>query len=86
MTISNKIYKMHNFKLKDEVYHPIDAAPFIVVGIRETTIEIQGDWSGGTHNVNQKGWVNHTEIKPYDKTKVKYYVKGKPYMNGLPLT
>ena len=54
---------MHNFKLGDKVYHKADAAPFEVVGIRKTTVEIQGEWSGGTHNVNQKWWVNHTEIK-----------------------
>ena len=77
---------MHNFKLGNKVYYKADAAPFEVVGIRETTVEIQGDWSGGTHNVNQKGWVNHTEIKPYDQTKVKYYIDGKPFMNGMTLT
>lgn len=31
--------------------------PFKIVGIREDEIELQGDWSGGTHNVSQKGWV-----------------------------
>jgi len=77
---------MHNFKLGDKVYHKADAAPFEVVGVRKTEVEIQGDWSGGTHNVNQKGWVNYTEIKPYDKAKVKYYIDGKPFMNGLALT
>lgn len=77
---------MHNFKLRDKVYHRADAAPFEVVGVRKTTVEIQGDWSGGTHNVKQKAWVNYTEIQPYDETKVKYYVNGKPYRNGQPLT
>lgn len=77
---------MHNFKLGDKVYHRADAAPFEVVGIRKNTVEIKGDWSGGTHNVNQKAWVNHTEIKTYDETKVTYYINGKPYRNGTPLT
>jgi len=47
---------------------------------------VEGDWSGGTHNVCQKGWVKHTEIEPYDQTKVRYYINGKPFMNGVALT
>lgn len=76
---------MHNFKLGNEVYHKADAAPFTVVGIRNETVEIQGDFSGGTANVNKKAWVNHTEIQIYDKTKVKYYIGGKQFMNGIEL-
>lgn len=38
---------IHEFKLGDKVYHRYDAAPFEVVGIRKTTVEIQGNWSGG---------------------------------------
>jgi len=73
---------MHNYKLNDEVYHPVDAAPFKVVGIRETEVEIEGDWSGGTHNVIQKDWVSPDVIKPYDNTKVVNYINGVPYKNG----
>lgn len=29
---------------------------FKVVGIREQELELEGDWSGGTHNVCQKSW------------------------------
>lgn len=28
-----------------------------VVGIRETEVELEGDYSGGTHLVNQKDWL-----------------------------
>ncbi len=28
-----------------------------VVGIRETTVELEGDYSGGTHAVCQKEWL-----------------------------
>lgn len=28
-----------------------------VVGIRHDEVELQGDYSGGTHNVNQKDWL-----------------------------
>jgi len=61
---------MHNFKLGDKVYYPVNAAPFEVVGIRKTIVEIEGDFSGGTHNVTQRNWVSYTEIKPYNTTKV----------------
>ncbi|MFY7886669.1 MAG: tRNA(His) guanylyltransferase Thg1 family protein [Dolichospermum sp.] len=65
-------------KLGDLVYYPVDAASFKVVGLRENEIEIEGDWSGGTHNVCQKGWVKTTEVKLYDETKVtKYDRQGK---------
>lgn len=77
---------MHNFKLGDKVYHKSDSAPFKVVGIRNTTVEIQGDWSGGIHNVNQKGWVDFTEIQFYDQSKVRYYINGKPFRNGISLS
>jgi len=29
---------------------------FTVVGIRDMELELKGDWSGGTHNVEQTGW------------------------------
>lgn len=56
---------MHNYKLKDKVSHPVDRGYFIVTGIREDEIEIEGDWSGGTHNVNLRSWVKPGEVKPY---------------------
>lgn len=27
-----------------------------IVGIRKHEVELEGDYSGGTHNVKQKGW------------------------------
>jgi len=48
---------MQQYKLGDLVSHPSDLAPFKVVGIRENELEIEGDFSGGTHNVCQRGWV-----------------------------
>ena len=64
---------MHNFKLGDEVYYPCDRSPFMVVGIRKDSVEIEGDFSGGTHCVCQKDWVKPSELQPYDKSKVKIY-------------
>lgn len=29
-----------------------------VVGIRKDTVELEGDYSGGTHGVNQKSWLS----------------------------
>lgn len=28
-----------------------------IVGIRKNSVELEGDWSGGTHNVCQKDWM-----------------------------
>jgi predicted nucleotide-binding protein len=56
---------MHNYKLDDKVKHPSDLAAFTVVGIRKDTIEIEGDFSGGTHNVTQKDWVDINEVTFY---------------------
>jgi hypothetical protein len=27
-----------------------------IVGLRENEVELEGDWSGGTHNVCQRDW------------------------------
>ncbi|MGN6417776.1 MAG: hypothetical protein ACTHMC_09810 [Pseudobacter sp.] len=56
---------MQQYKLGDLVSHPTDLAPFKVVGIRENELEIEGDFSGGTHNVCQIGWVPIEDISPY---------------------
>lgn len=61
------------YNLDDEVYYPCDAAPFKVVGIRKTEIEIEGDWSGGTNHCCSSSWVPIDSIKPFDWTKVKIY-------------
>lgn len=74
---------MHNFKIDDEVYYPVDTAPFKVIGIRKSSVEIEGDFSGGIHNVVESDWVNPESIVPYDETKVKYYIEGRAYRNGM---
>lgn len=35
--------------------------PFKIVGIRENQVELEGDFSGGTHNVTQRDWFNDDE-------------------------
>lgn len=35
--------------------------PFKIVGIRENHIELEGDFSGGTHLVCQKDWFRYDE-------------------------
>lgn len=64
---------LHKYQLGDKVYYPADQAAFIVVGIRRDQVEIEGDFSGGTHCVIQRDWVDYNEVKPYDITKVKFY-------------
>lgn len=36
--------------------------PFKIVGIRENEVELEGDFSGGTHNVSQKDWFNDDKV------------------------
>lgn len=48
-----------DLKLGQKVYHKDiywGKEQMKVVGIRETEVEIEGDYSGGTHNVCQKDW------------------------------
>jgi tRNA(His) 5'-end guanylyltransferase len=68
-------------KIGDWVYYPVDAAPFIVNGIRKDEVEIYGDWSGGTNNAICAGWVKLAEIEPYDESKVTYYDKNGKVIN-----
>lgn len=59
----------HNhIRLYDKVIHPEiynGNEVFTVVGIRTDELELLGDWSGGTHNVSQKGWFKRKGIKHY---------------------
>jgi hypothetical protein len=36
--------------------------PFKVVGIRQNQVELEGDFSGGTHNVSQKEWFDDDRV------------------------
>jgi hypothetical protein len=36
--------------------------PFKVVGIRENQVELEGDFSGGTHNICQKDWFDDDKV------------------------
>lgn len=47
-------------KLGQTVYHKSiydGKEPLKVVGLRESEIELEGDYSGGTHNVCQRSWL-----------------------------
>lgn len=49
-----------NLKLNQKVYHKkiYNGKELMkIVGIREKEVELEGDWSGGTHNVCQKSWM-----------------------------
>ncbi len=53
------------YKIGDEVTtdHYNHGEVFKVVGIREEFLELRGDWSGGTHNVDQAGWMPIAECR-----------------------
>ncbi len=55
----------NEIKLGDKVTHPDiywGREVFKVVGIREKELELEGDWSGGTHNVCQSSWIKRDGI------------------------
>lgn len=56
-----------NIKLGQKVYHMdlYDGEELMeVVGVRKTQVELEGDYSGGTHNVCQKSWLSIEGIIP----------------------
>jgi len=65
-SVSKLKNKNMEIKLFDRVIHPEiynGNEVFVVVGIRVDELELQGDWSGGTHNVSQRGWFKREGIK-----------------------
>lgn len=54
-----KVLNMYPVYIKD-VYGGRE--PFKVVGIRETQVELEGDFSGSTHNVCQKDWFDDDKV------------------------
>jgi hypothetical protein len=72
-------------ELKQTVFHRDiydGKEPMKVVGIRETEVELEGDYSGGTHNVCQKSWhsidgviVNDSDLQIVEITLTKYKIK-----------
>lgn len=55
------------YSIGDEVRHSSDNAPFIITALGTEWVEIQGDWSGGTHCVNDIGKVKYNEIEHFIK-------------------
>ena len=55
------------YKLGDKVLYPaVDQCPFIVKGIQEDKLLIEGDFSGA-YNIIQSDWIPITDLKPYKK-------------------
>jgi hypothetical protein len=57
--------RIPSYKLGDKVVIDLygEGEIFKVVGIRETELELQGDWSGGTHNTHGSSWYPIEKIK-----------------------
>lgn len=51
----NMEIQIGDFGYHSDIYHGKELME--VVGLRRDTIELQGDYSGGTHNVCQKDWL-----------------------------
>jgi hypothetical protein len=58
--MSNEEYKLGDKVTTDYYYH---GEVFEVVGIRENELELRGDWSGGTHCVDQIGWYEKSKCR-----------------------
>lgn len=59
-TNENKVAPPNNFQIGQTVYHEKVyryREPLKIVGIRENELELEGDYSGGTHCVCQKSWM-----------------------------
>ena len=59
--------QINDFVVHPEIYYGNEV--FRVVGIRTEPdeVELEGDWSGGTHNVCQRGWYKIEGIKIVEK-------------------
>lgn len=56
---SNIIELTNDYYMGEKVMVPsIDLAPFKVKGIMEGKLLVEGDFSGGTHNVCQSDWID----------------------------
>lgn len=72
MSTSEQTSANHNhIRLYDKVTHPElynGNEVFTVVGIRMHELELRGDWSGGTHNVDQTGWFKRDGVRHFYTT------------------
>ena len=64
-----KVLNMYPVYLK-HVYYGNE--PFKIVGIRENQVELEGDFSGGTHNVRQKDWFDDDKAFVVNTKELKY--------------
>lgn len=63
LTTNLRIKSTENIKLNQQVSFPsVDCCPFIVKGIMEDELYIEGDFSGGTQNITQKSWIKISEL------------------------
>lgn len=56
MTVKSSELRLGMRAFHEEIYHGKE--PMKIVGIRENQVELEGDYSGGTHNVCQKSWLS----------------------------
>lgn len=49
-------YKLGNYVYHKDVYDYRESLK--IVGIREKELELEGDYSGGTHNTIEKSWLS----------------------------
>ena len=52
-------------KVKVDYEHPLVNEVFEITAERKDSVEITGDFSGGTHSVSQSDWINKNRIKEF---------------------
>lgn len=66
--MTHKELKLRHLVYHQQIYNGKE--PMKIVGVRETEVELEGDYSGGTHNVRQSSWMPIKGIiKPNTYTK-----------------
>ncbi len=57
-------------KVKMKYDFPLDNEVFEIIGERKNEVEIQGDFSAGTHNVCQSQWESKEKIKEFPPNRI----------------
>lgn len=72
--------KVENLRIGQKVYHNDlywGREQMKVVGLRELEVELEGDYSGGTHAVCQRSWMPIKGIRLTYNNSKQYYKNGK---------
>lgn len=70
--------KVENLRIGQKVYHSDlywGREEMKIVGLRETEVELEGDYSGGTHAVCQRSWMSIKGVRLKYNNNKNYHLK-----------